>query len=205
MNTSRTSTLIDSLMPEYDFNEVHSIEINASTESVVTAIKELKANELSWIFHLLIDMRELPEKLFGNDFINKSFFDGQQSMLEKMQAGGFIKLGEVINHEIVLGLLIPETIGKFWKRAPKVNLGPNKYEDFMSFNSPDFAKVTLNFLIDKKDKTILRTETRILPLSPKMHNSFKIYWSFIHIGSAWIRRIWLKAIKHHAEKIEPTN
>ncbi|MDP4174197.1 MAG: hypothetical protein Q8933_09535 [Bacteroidota bacterium] len=205
MNTSRTSTLIDTLMPEYDFNEVHSIEINASAESVLIAIKELKANELSWIFHLLIAMRELPEKLFGNDFINKSFFDGQQSMLEKMNAGGFIKLGEITNREIVLGLLIPETIGKFWKRAPKVNLGSKKYQDFISFNSPDFAKVTLNFLIDRKEKTILRTETRILPLSPKMYNSFKIYWSIIHIGSAWIRRIWLKAIKRHAERIEPTS
>ncbi|MGE5411939.1 MAG: hypothetical protein ACM3MI_13340 [Clostridiales bacterium] len=205
MNTSKTTTLIDTLMPEYDFNEVHSIEINASIQSILTAIKELKANELSWIFHLLIAMRELPEKLFGNDFINKSFFDGQQSMLEKMKTGGFIELGEVANREIVLGLLIPGTIGKFWKRAPKVKVVSNTYQDFILFNSPDFSKVTLNFLIDRKETTVLKTETRILPLSPKAYKNFKIYWSIIHIGSAWIRRIWLKAIKRHAERIEPTS
>jgi hypothetical protein len=43
------------------------------------------------------------------------------------------------------------------------------------------------------------TETRILGTDAAGRRNFGLYWRVIHPGSAFIRRMWLAAIKKRAE------
>ena len=48
--------------------------------------------------------------------------------------------------------------------------------------------------------TRILTETRVDTTDPLAHRCFAAYWQFIRVGSAAIRRDWLRAIKRRAER-----
>ncbi|MGD1119957.1 MAG: hypothetical protein ABR886_10810 [Dehalococcoidales bacterium] len=40
-----------------------------------------------------------------------------QPSLDQMMNNGFIKIDEVVGSEIVFGLIVPSSIGRFWKKS----------------------------------------------------------------------------------------
>ena len=60
----------------------------------------------------------------------------------------------------------------------------------------------MNFLIrpDGSGGSVLSTETRVFATDAAAHRAFATYWRTIYPGSAIIRRMWLRAIKQHAEQ-----
>lgn len=54
----------------------------------------------------------------------------------------------------------------------------------------------MNFLVDG---SLLSTETRVFARSVKARRAFAVYWFVIRLGSGFIRRMWLRAIRKRAE------
>ena len=114
-----------------------------------------------------------------------------------MYQGGFIPLATQPGQEIVFGL-----VGRFWKlaleEAPRI---PDP-QAFLAFDDPAYAKVAANLLITEGEdgRTRCSTETRVYAPDPATRRKFAFYWSFISMGSAFIRVLWLRAIKRKAER-----
>ena len=188
--------LLDDFLPEIQFNEVHTVHVNAPPEKVFTAIKELTASELSPLIFWMLNLRELPGRLLGKTKPG-NFHAGP--FLDQLYEEGFIPLGELPSKELVFGL-----IGQFWKLAGDDELPTpvTTPEDFLSFANPEYAKVAANLIVTKIDgseKTLCSTETRVYLPNQKTRKKFAFYWRIISMGSGWIRVLWLRAIKHKAE------
>ncbi len=200
--------LLDTYLPAFEFNEVHRIAIQASPERIFRSIKELPTSEWSPLINWLFALRSFPERLFGKNWTQ---FSGDRPLLEQMLEDTFVLLAETAERELVLGLLIPATIGQFWKTSNGIPSRLSSAQEFADFGQPDYAKVAFNFLVGESAGAagvILTTETRIHALSPATCKSFALYWRVIGPGSALIRRLWLRAIKRraeHCQRITGTN
>ncbi|MFN2150838.1 MAG: hypothetical protein ACK2T5_04515 [Anaerolineales bacterium] len=185
---------LDDFLPKYDFNEIHTTTVNASPEQTFKAIKELTAAELSPLIFWMLNLRNLPAKLVGKDAPT-----APQSgpFLAQLYQGGFISLAEDPGKEIVFGL-----IGQFWKLTSSEEPHTPNPEAFLAFDDPDFAKVAANLAVtvDEQGRAHCSTETRIYVPDPKTRRKFSFYWRIISMGSAFIRVLWLRAIKRKAEQ-----
>ena len=190
---------IDNYIASYDFNEIHTTHINSSPDQIIQSIKELTPGEFSIIFHILFAIRLIPEKLFRKQ--EKIKFDINKPLLEQLFSQGFIMLDEQEKQELLFGTIVPETIGRFWKSSKSLELGELNREDYASFNHPQYMKVATNFYLenDKCGSIKLTTETRIKALGPQALRMFTSYWRVVYPGSAFIRVLWLRAIKRNAE------
>jgi hypothetical protein len=192
---------LDDFLPQYHFNEIHSIAVQASPGQVLRSVKELTPRELSPVFHLLFALRSFPERIFGK---NGMQFAGARPLLDQMFDEGFILLAETPGRELVFGILIPAMIGRFWKPLPEMDSQLTSARDFIAFDHLDYVKVAADFTVERDgvESARVSTETRIQALSPYARKNFARYWRLIYPGSALIRKVWLKAIKQRAERRE---
>lgn len=112
-----------------------------------------------------------------------------------MTKGGWLLLEEVENQESVIGF-----VGKFWQSTGDM-IHLSNAADFINFNQTGYAKVALNFYIERNDdgSATLSTETRILCLGGRAKFFFGLYWVIIRPYSGWIRLEMLKIIKEQTE------
>lgn len=180
-------------LPSHEFYEVHAVTVNASPERVFAALKGLTIADLSPLIFLLADIRFLPARLLKKP-APPSPRNGP--FLEQLYKNGFIPLAEEPDCEIVFGL-----VGQFWKLSGGVEPSIPDAEAFLAFDDPAFAKVAANLMVraDKQGRTRCSTETRIHVPDPSTRRKFAFYWRIISLGSAFIRVLWLKAIKRKAE------
>ena len=184
---------LDDFLPAWQFNEVHAVTVDATPERVFISIKQLTAVELSPLIFWMLDIRNLPAKLIGK---HVPIATQPGPFLDQLYKGGFIPLAEEPDREIVFGL-----VGQFWKliggEEPHIP-GP---EAFLAFDDPAYAKVAANLLVsvDEHGRTRCSTETRVHVPEPQTRRKFATYWRIISMGSAFIRVLWLKAIKRKAE------
>ena len=189
--------LLDDFLPQFEFNEVHNVMVAAPPEQVYQAIQELKPADISPLVFWMLNLRTLPAKLLGKpDSLATS---AATTFLDQLYAGGFIPLGEQANRETVFGL-----IGQFWKLTggedPPIPIA--NAEDYRNFDDPAYAKVAANLMVTPVNgdkQTLCSTETRIHVSDPQTRRKFARYWRMISLGSAWIRVLWLRAIKRKAE------
>ncbi len=187
------ATLLDSFLPGYDFNEIHTITVHAPPSCVFRAIKKLTPSELSPLVHILFALRSLPNRLSGN---SRQRLNGAKPIVEQILGVSFILLAEETNRELVLG-----TIGQFWRARGNSGRKPaNTVEEFLAFDQPGYAKAVMNFRVDEHNGRVkVITETRIYAPDPRTRAKFAAYWRLIYPGSAFIRMMWLKAIRRRAE------
>jgi hypothetical protein len=184
---------LNEYLPSHEFREFHVVTVNAPPERVFTAIKELTIADLSPLIFLLLDIRNLPARLLKKQ-VPGSFQDGP--FLDQLYKGGFIPLAEEPGREIIFGL-----VGQFWKLTGGNEPHIPDAETFLAFNDPAFAKVAANLVVsvDRQGRTYCSTETRIHVPEPSTRRKFAFYWRIISMGSAFIRVLWLRAIKRKAE------
>ncbi|MEJ2740569.1 MAG: hypothetical protein P8105_12230 [Dehalococcoidia bacterium] len=192
--------LLDELLPDYDFTEVHTIRIVADPETAYRAIMETTPAEISSIMRLLFFLRELPEKAAGR---KTTAIDNREPMLASMLNNGFTKLAENKPGEIVFGLIVPEKIGRVWRQSSNLNIPVSDAKAFFALNDPDCLQVVANLLIEENNEqgfVTIRTESRTRALSRHARRNFTPYWRIIRPFSGLIRRLWLRGIKRHAEQ-----
>jgi hypothetical protein len=186
--------LLDKYLPAYDFNEVHVVTIQASPERVFAAIKNLMPSELSPWVRWLLSLRGLPARLVGKP-AQQAWAD--RSFLEQLYEADFISLAEEPDREVVFGM-----IGQFWKLIGGERPQVASPQEFLIFEHPDYAKVGANLAVIDLENGSSRcsTETRIHATNPSTRKKFAFYWRLISMGSGFIRVLWLKDIKHKAER-----
>jgi hypothetical protein len=186
-------TQLDHFAPLYEFNEVHSIRVAASRDSVYRAIKMVTADEI-WLFRTLTWIRRGGRR--GPESI---LYPAEHvPLLEVATRTAFVVLAEDSGREIVLGSAVMVPPGFRARRRPVL-------EDFKTIQEPGFAIATMNFLIEDNGPgiCIVTTETRVRATDPFAKTRFAAYWRAIYPGSALIRRMWLRAIKQRAEHSGP--
>jgi len=186
--------LIDRFAPDYHYSEVYSAVVHAAPQRTFRAIKEVRPSEIL-LLGALFWIRSLPSRLTHR---GRRGFLGTQPLLEQMLKGGFVQLAEEAGREIVLG-----TIGQFWKLRGGLSPHIASAEQFLLFDQADFAKATLSFYLGEdggEGRVEVTTETRIYIPDPVTRRKFAIYWRLIYPGSAFLRKMWLRAVRRRAEQ-----
>jgi hypothetical protein len=189
--------LLDRFMPAFHFNEVHSIAIDAEPGRIYRAIKELRAGEIP-LFRELMAVRSLPAMVLGR-FRPRRGYD-RPLLEEVLKSGTFILLADVPGREIVAG-----SVGKFWQASGGM-LRLSGPDEFLSGAYAGYARTVLSFRIGRDRRSgglRLRTEMRILVPDLEARRKFGAYWLLIKPGSAFIRLMWLLAIKRRAKSNRP--
>jgi len=185
---------LDRFLPTYHFNEVHSIEVQASASDIFRSIKEMTPSELSPVFRLLFWIRSLPARLVGK---SDPGFAPSQPLLKQLE-GDFIFLADIPNREIVFGM-----IGQPWKLTGDQAVRLIEPQEFVEFGQPDYAKVAANFCVSegrRDGRFKVSTESRIYVADPTTRKKFARYWFVIYVGSSYIRTLMLQAVKRRAER-----
>jgi len=183
-------SLLNCLLPAYDFRERHAIRVEAPPTLVYAALKDLTPGEVP-ILGLLMALRALPARLLGARGPERM---ASRPLLDRFLSGGFRVLAQEPGREIVVGV-----IGRFWEPRPRPRPAATAAA-FTAFAEPGFAKAAMNFRLWPDGRgTRLTTETRIHATDAAARRAFGRYWFVIYPGSAAIRRGWLKAIKRRAE------
>ena len=176
--------LIDSLAPNPDAVETHSIAINASPETVYQALWTADLGG-SVIIKLLMGLRSLPEFVLRGGRLPRD----RKITLHTIIDSGF---GILANEpeEVVLGVT-----GKFWRSTG--NLLPFDRDSFASAVRPGLARGVWNFSIKESaaGETILSTETRVMCGDRPSRRKFRLYWFFVRPFSGLIRLLMLRAVK----------
>lgn len=185
-------TALDQFAPVYQFSEVHSIRVHASKERVYQAIKTVTADDVPF-FRTLTGIRRFgrssPEGILNPP--------PGVPLLNVATRTSFLLLAEEPGQEIVLGTVVVAPHG--WR--PK---GSPTLDDFKAVKAPGFALATMNFrLRETPDACVVTTETRIYATDSEARRRFAPYWRVIYPGSAFIRRMWLHAIRRRAEDAGP--
>lgn len=182
--------LIDQFLPRYDFNEVHSIDIDASAEVVYDTLFSADLGS-PLIVRVLMGVRSLPTILRTGAIPR----DRKPLTLADVGRAGFTLLAKDPSREVALGIE-----GRFWKLKPDLCA-----TDAAAFAAPvpsGVARAIWNFSIESlgANKSRLSTETRILCGDSKSRRRFGLYWTLIQPGSAVIRWAILNAIKTAARQ-----
>jgi hypothetical protein len=180
------ATRLDEFMPVWQFQEIHTIDVAASSPRVFEAIRQVRADEirlfstLAWIRR---GGRESPTNILnpGN----------QEPIMDVATRTGFLRLVDDGARELVIGAAVIAPAGMRSKLTPEL---------FRQPMPPGVALVAMNFLVtgDGPDSSTLTTETRVCANSPSARRQFAAYWRVIYPGSALIRRSWLRAIARRA-------
>jgi len=185
---------IDDFLPRYHFSEIHDVRVRASRRQTWEAIQLVTAREIRF-FTTLMAIRRLPALLAGHV---RSAGALRRPILEGALRSGFVLLAETPPDELVVG-----TIGRFW-RATGQSLALAGPGEFLAFDRPGYARCALDFrLEDAVGETRVITETRIFTPEAGVKRRFGAYWLVVHPGSAFIRRMWLAAIRRRAERPAP--
>jgi hypothetical protein len=178
---------LDEFLPRWHYNEVHATSVAASPARVMRAIREVTPSEIAF-FRLLMALR-------GLGFRKGAAAATSRPLLEGALRRGFLVLAEDADRELVLGVA-----GRFWRPSGQT-VPVASPQEFLEFDRPGCAKAAIDFRIEEArgGRTRVTTETRILGIDAHARRRFGFYWSIVHPGSAFIRRMWLAAIKKRAE------
>lgn len=180
-NWLSVSTLLDAVLPEYQFSERHRIRVDASPEVALAAAREVSLGEMP-LARLLFRIRGMRTPARGR-------------LWEQTLAGGFVDLGEIPGQEVAGG-----TIGQMWKLSGGDRPQISRPDEFSAFNKPGYAKAAMSLIAQPIDGHCqLVTETRVFATDKAARRAFTVYWLVVRPGSGIIRRVWLRAAKRRAE------
>jgi hypothetical protein len=175
--------MLDDFLPDCDVHEVHSVTIAAEPESVLLAIRELTPREVP-LFAVLMALRAGPRA---------RRLSARRRVLDQFQRVGFVPLRDC-PHGIAFG-----GVGRFWRLSG--SLRRTESGEFRDFAEPGYAKAAFDFRVEpRRGGTLLTTETRVLATDETARRRFGRYWRLIRLGSAVIRKDWLRAIRRRAER-----
>ncbi|HEV8671645.1 MAG TPA: hypothetical protein VGS01_13035 [Candidatus Limnocylindria bacterium] len=185
----RRATDLDRIMPSFQFNEMHSTSVRAAPERVYRAVKEVTAGEI-FLFRTLTWLRRLGRP-GPRDVLNAP---DHLSLLDVVTRTTFLTLADS-DREIVVGTVVIRPLGASRAR-------PASTEAFAALSAREgYALAAMNFALAPRPDggCDLSTETRVYATDGASRRRFAVYWRLINLGSAFIRVMWLRAIKRRAE------
>jgi hypothetical protein len=180
---------LDDFVPVCQFREFHEIRVHAPAKAVFRAVKSVTAGEIRF-FRLLTWIRSPRLSRSGRENILTA--PAAKPLLEVALHSGFLLLAEDPDKELVFGTVLCRRLPRIGNPSPR---------DFMALDRPGFCKVAMNFRLREEPGGWVRlsTETRVFAIGSSVRRTFAVYWRVIYPGSAFIRRVWLDAIRRRAE------
>ncbi len=176
-----SSSLLDAILPEYQFVSRHQRRIGAPLERVWTCVLTSDFSAVP-IIRVLVRMR-------GIHVEGRS----PHSLMRGVRAHGFMELAARQYQEIVIG-----GIAKPWQSGAGIISGLDA-DGFAAFSTPGYVRIALNLaLAPAGEHTLLSTETRVQALDAFAHRRFRIYWTLIRLPSAAIRNAMLRDVAKRA-------
>ena len=176
-------SLLDALMPTFDFGHRHAIVVAAPPARVAEAAETYSfATDGSAFVRLLFRLRGLTPP--------------SGTLRAAGRAMGFTILAEEPGRELVLGVA-----GRFWALDERANLiSLPDARGFVGFSRPGHAKAAMSLRFEPLAYgwTRLGTETRVTCVDPVAYRRFALYWTFIGPFSSWLRRDLLSGIARRA-------
>ena len=165
-------TLLDGLVPAWDFDERHGVRVDAAAERLIDAVREVAPAEAP-LLRTLFALRGLRVQ-------------AAEPVWEQLQRGGFRVLGERPGVEVVAG-----AVGRPWRVWERTR----RDADFASFAEPGYVRMAVGFLARDGE---LVTETRVVATDDAARRSFRPYWLVVRPASGATRRSWLAAAARRA-------
>ena len=187
IRVSQHKTVLDDVMPEYQFFERHSARIHARPQQVMQAVRESTFGDMKSLVTLL--------KIRGGALRihDTGAFLQDKRVLDAFSASGYVSGGS--DREIVMcggaNMLV------------KRSLGVRTLQEFADYREQGAVKMAFDFNVEDAGggwSTII-TETRVLALDDSTRRGMARYWRLIVPGSGLLRRQWLDGIKKRAESI----
>ena len=177
-------TVLDEVMPRWDFSEFHLADVAAPPERCRAALHALDARDVL-LTRVLTSLRSLRRRA-----------DIGGALVAGIERGGFTRLAED-DEEIVWGI-----VGRFWLPRGNVDPGPWDLDRFRAYAEPGRAKGAWNFRFEPLPGARCRvtTETRVLCTDDAARRRFRGYWLVVRPGSGLIRRDLLRALRGRAER-----
>jgi hypothetical protein len=189
---------LDSWMPAWDVHSVHAIEVGAAADNVYQALLDTDFGR-NPVLVALMAVRAVPALLLSPREAFQRWREAESRRAEgpmgHLLAGAFVLLEARRPVEMVLGLT-----GRFW--TPAGGLLPTDPARFLEPPPPGVARAAWSFRLEPRspERTLLRTETRVLCADAATRASFLRYWWVIQIGSGVIRHALLWQVKIAAER-----
>jgi hypothetical protein len=178
---------LDRVLPSYQFRELHSTTLQATPERAYRAIKDVTASEILF-FRVLTWLRRFGQR--GPESILRA--PGHLPLLDVATRTSFITLADSVR-EVVVGTVVI---------APAGAARPTTPAEFLALaDRRGYALATMNFAVAPRPDggCDVSTETRVHATDDTSRRRFAAYWRLINLGSAFIRVMWLRAIKRRAE------
>ena len=175
------SDALNSLLPEYQFSEHHTIVVLAKPDRVFAAVEAMDLSD-SRIARVLMRLWRIPAKAIAKNVPDRN-----------MSVKDFIPLIRKTPTDLVRGL-----IGG--GNAPKDKSSVDA-EAFRAFEAPGCMKLAWAFWLTDlgDDRVRVDTETRVFCTDKKTLRGFTVYWLIIRPWSGLIRMRLLASIKRDAE------
>jgi hypothetical protein len=185
MRVAQHRTVLDDIMPEYQFCERHSARVHAGREQVMQAVRQSTFSDMKSLVTLLkIRGAALRAPVHDADWRD-------QRILDAFSASGYLFGGS--DREIVMcGVANVRA-----RRRPDVRT----LQEFADYREPGAVKMAFDFNVEDAGGgwSTLSTETRVLATDDATRRGMGRYWRLIVPGSGLLRRQWLDGIKRRAE------
>ncbi len=187
IRVAQQRTLLDDIMPEYQFSERHSARIRANPEQVMQAIHQSTFGDMRSLATLLkIRGAALRIHDAGDVFQDKP-------ILDTFMASGYLFAGR--EHEIVMcgGANVRE----------KRRLQARTVQEFADDREQGGVKIAYGFKVEDAGGgwSTINAETRVVALDDITRRGMGRYWRLIVPGSGLLRLQWLEGIKKRAESM----
>lgn len=197
----RAESLLDAIVPRWQFAERHETRIRATPAAVERAIREVTPREIA-LFRALTWLRR-PRVVGSGEGESILTAPADQPILAVALRSGFMLLGEEPGREIVFGTLVatPPELRRLSAAELEKLRARFDAERFCALAAPGYAKAVMSFRWSGEGDgwTRLATETRVFATDAGTSRRFALYWRLIYPGSSWIRRAWLAAIRSRCE------
>jgi hypothetical protein len=187
IRVAHPKTLLDDIMPEYQFFERHSTRIHAQPQQVMQAIRQSTFGDMKSLVTLLkIRGAALHAHDTGEFAQDKRIFDA-------FSASGYVSNGS--EREIVM-------CGGANVRA-KHSLEFQTLQEFADYREQGAVKMAYDFYVEDAGGgwSTITAETRVLATDDFTRRGMGHYWRLIVPGSGLLRRQWLDGIKKRAESM----
>ena len=182
---------LDDFMPVYQFVERHEIPVRATAAQVYNALLTVSADEIP-LYREVVWVRR------GGNVGPESILNPPDGvpLITVATRTSFITLVARPGVEFAMGTVVIAPPGV------RLALGSGP-ETFRGLSQPGFAKSIVGFRIEplKTGWVLLRTETRVDATDYVSRATFARYWRVIAPGSAFVRKMWIRAVKVRAESI----
>jgi hypothetical protein len=180
---TETTTLLDDILPEFDFGSRHSRRVAAPPVRIWEAVSQVDPGTGASMLARLRGLRLPPGPI-----------------LEVLTESGFSVLALRPEVEMVLG-----TTGQFWRLHEQAHMeAPRDLQAFRTFDRPGWARAAVSLELEPRrdGSTEVTTETRVRCVDEGARYRFGAYWLLIRPFSGWLRREFLRRLAGIAEATE---